>query len=56
MDQMLNGVFQIPLIVNLDTKSNQLSALQEVRESASTKYKSLEEEEDILNKKNFAFY
>ena len=36
--------------MNLYTKSKQLSALREVRESAYTEYKALEEEEYIRNK------
>ena len=38
------------LLVNLDTKSKKSPALQEVRESASTNYKALEEKYDKLNK------
>ena len=53
--QMLNGCFKITLLVNLDMKSKQLDALQEVGDSETTKYKALEEEENILNK-NFALY
>ena len=48
--RILTEGFQMSLIVNLDTKSNQLAALKEVRESSSTKYKLLKEEEDKLNK------
>ena len=36
VDRMLTGGFQIPLLVNLNTKSKQLAALKEVRMSAST--------------------
>ena len=44
---ILTGGFQMPLLVNLVTKSNQLVDLQDVGESVSSEYKSLEEEEDI---------
>ena len=45
---MLTVIFQITLLVNLNTKSKQLYALKEVRESASANYKSLEEEKSRL--------
>ena len=51
MDIILITGFKIPVLVNLNTKSKQLAALQKVRESYSTEYKELEEEESILNKK-----
>ena len=51
VDIMLTKCFKIPLIVNLNTKLKHLAALQDVRESASTEYKALEEESSILNKK-----
>ena len=54
MDRMLTGSFQIPLLVNLDTNSNQSAAFKEVIESTSTDHKALEEEEDILNKNSRA--
>ena len=49
MYRMINEGFQFPLLVILDTNPKQLYALQEVRESTSTDYKGLEEEENRLN-------
>ena len=43
VDLILTRGFQILLLVNLNTKSKNLAALQEVRESSSAKYKELEE-------------
>ena len=37
--QIITRSFQMPLFVNLNTKSKQLSTLQEARESDSTDYK-----------------
>ena len=50
VNQMLAGGFQMQLLVNLDTKSNESDTLQEVIDYASTEYRALEEEEYILNK------
>ena len=52
---MLSRGFQIPSLVNLYTDSKELADLQEVRYSASSKDKELEEEEKRLNK-NFTLY
>ena len=55
VDRMINEGFQFPLLVSLDTNPKQLYALQEVRESTSTDYKALEEEENRFNKKLRSF-
>ena len=44
VDQMLTRIFKMQSFVDLNMKSKQLAALQEVRDSAYTEYKSLEEE------------
>ena len=48
VDRVLTEGFQMPLLVNMDKKSNRLSALQEARESAFAEYDSLKSEEYIL--------
>ena len=47
LDWMLTGGFNIPLLMIMDKKSKELTTFQEVINYASTKYKSLKEEEDI---------
>ena len=50
VDRMLTRGFQMTLLVNLDTYLNQYAALKDMRDYSSTKYKSLEDEENRLSK------
>ena len=47
--RMVTEHFVMPSLIDLDTKSKQLMALQHVRESASREFKALQDEEDRVN-------